>query len=179
MSEQEKQAQGKIPELDKFHEIELEKVFDALLSIHNYRVQVGIFFGTVNLAALGVALTSQKSLVLIFAGVLLWILIVLDFGSALSLSGYYYRAIELQDRFAPDDEDFLKMFSGTAFLWARESAEISEGERHISIAGHHLPVSLRSLRTQSVAGFWLPLAASFVEIAAGFVTWLVFSWSFV
>lgn len=164
----------KIPKLDRFHEIELEKLIEGIIALHQLRMQSAVFFGTVNLAALGIALSAEKALVLFFAGLLLWMLMAVDMVTRASVAAYYYRALQLQKRFAPDDDGFLTMLPGSSVTYARDIAERSHQDGQTLVLGY-LP--LRSLRVQSRLGFWLPLVASLLEIAAGLFFWLVLGWS--
>lgn len=176
MSEDSQYERTEIPKLDRFHEIELERLIEGIITLHHLRMQVGVFFGTVNLAALGVALTTQKALVVFFAGILLWMLIAADMVARASVAAYYYRALKLQERFAPNDDGFLTMLPGSSVTYARDIAKISDLDGQHLVLGY-LP--LRSLRVQSNLGFWLPLAASLLEIAAGVVFWLALGWSLI
>jgi hypothetical protein len=173
MSEDSQHGQTEIPKLDRFHEIELERLMEGIIALHHLRMQAGVFFGTVNLGALAVAVTTQKAMVLFFAGVLLWMLIAVDMVSRISVAAYYYRCLKLQERFAPGDDGFLTMLPGSSVTYARDIANLSDLDGQTLVLGY-LP--LRSLRVQSNLGFWLPLAASLLEIAAGLVFWLVLGW---
>jgi hypothetical protein len=60
MLDQQETESVTLPTLDKFHELEVQKIFEAMLSIQNLRVQLGSLFITVNLTMLGVAFSLQK-----------------------------------------------------------------------------------------------------------------------
>ncbi|MBV6506728.1 MAG: hypothetical protein ILNGONEN_02310 [Syntrophorhabdaceae bacterium] len=98
-----------VAEIDRFSEIEIQKVFDALLSTQNLRVQIGTFFGSASLTTLGIAFSVQKSGLVIIAALFFWISILMDFITRGTLLSYYYRALVLQKKFSPDkSESFLE-----------------------------------------------------------------------
>ncbi|MFC2037810.1 hypothetical protein ACFLYD_07595 [Chloroflexota bacterium] len=173
MQEQGVEGQYNSPALDRFHEIELEKTLDAIFGVQSLRVQVAVFFGTVNLAALGVALTTGKAIVVFFAAALLLLFAATDFGARLGIAALLRRVTRLQVRYAPNDTDFLEMFPGTEVKWAQEMATRS-GPREANRFLGYTPIP--NLAHQSVLGFWLPLAASLVEIGVGFTLWIGFNW---
>ena len=168
------QGRNQIPKLDKFHEIELDKWIDGIISMQNLRLQAGVFFGTMNLAALGVALSTQNALVVTLAGVLLWLFILVDMGARVICTAYCYHAMKLQVRYAPNDDGFMHMLPGSAARWARGMMDLYEREEQ-DPSPSRLP--LGRLRTQSKLGFWLPLAVSLVQIVTGVLLWLVLDWS--
>jgi hypothetical protein len=159
-------------EFDKFHQIEVEKVFDAILSIQNSRIQLGTFFGTVNLTALSAAFSIQKAGIFFFAAALLWLFMILDNAGLAALLGFYSRSLQLKDRFAPNDNDnFLNIILlGLYRKHILRIRSIDEREKRMR-AFRTLPI-----KVPSVYGFWIPLLASLIEVAIGLITWLVFGW---
>jgi len=171
LDEHKNHMDGVLP-LDKFYEIEMETVFGALLKKETIRVQLATFFGTVNLAVLSIALSTQKAGLLFFAGMLFWALVILDMRARRTLVGYFYRGLQLQTQFALGDSDvFLNIVPGHAASLVRKIAKLPEREDRIK-ALHRLP-----LRHPSIPGFWMPLGASLIEIGSGLILWLVFGWS--
>jgi hypothetical protein len=164
---------GKAESLDRFHEIELEKTLDAILANHTFRVQAGVFFGTVNLAALGIALSSRGALVVFFAALLPLMLIVVDTAARVSLATLYYRLHRLVKRFAPGDLAYLESLPGSEAEWAGQMA----AEEELDTRGPHVGrVPMRSLTKQSVLGFWMPAALSLGQVGLALVLWLVVGW---
>jgi len=160
--------------LDKFHEIEMGKVFDAILSIQNQRIQFGTFFGTANLAVLSIAFSTQKAGLLFFGSALFWILAVIDIIRRRERVMLYFRGLQLQEQFAPNDSDtYLTLLSSKRLESSiRQVASISDREQRTKAL-----LSLPFRKPSSFGGFWLPVGASLIEIAAGLVLWLIFSWS--
>jgi hypothetical protein len=157
-------------ELDKFHEIEIQKIFDGTLALQNLRLQASTLFGTANIAALGVAINSQKAGIFLFAAVLLWAAMFIDVVIMSFLARFYYRGFILQEKFAPKSEStFLLIFAGERENQIREIAKITDERKRIK--------AIRWLNRATIAGFWLPLAASLVELTAGLILWLYVRWS--
>jgi hypothetical protein len=151
----------------------VQEVFKAMMAIQNFRIQSGIFFGTVNVGALGVALSTQKAGLFFFAAVLMWAFMWIDIRGRSALAGFYYRGIQLLQQFAPEDNDsFLNIILvGIMDSPIRKIAKLPEREKRLR-ALRMLP-----LKSPVVSGFWLPLIASLVEIAAALIAWLVLHWT--
>lgn len=158
--------------LDKFYEIEVQKVFEAMLAIQGLRVQVGTFFGTANLTALGIAFSTQKAGIIFLSAFLLILFLILDLTARSALIRYYYRALILQNRYASNEEGtFLDIFLPVSTeAKVRQISKISKPEGRSK--------ALRSLLIgrASNPGFWLPLIAFFIEIFIGTILWVIFSW---
>jgi uncharacterized membrane protein SpoIIM required for sporulation len=173
MSSEHEQKTNATPPLDKFHEIELEQVFTAMVSLQNLRVQLGTFFGTVTLTILGIAFSAQKAGLLFLAAAVFWLFIVLDGIQRATLAAYYCRGLQLEDRFAPHETDtFLSlMLRGPMSSKIREIADLSKDQVRSKMA-------YRSPRpVLSVFRFLLALGVSLIEIATGLLLWWVFGWS--
>ncbi len=170
MAEQPKQRSN-IPPLDRFHEIEIEKVLDGIVATQNLRIQIASFFGTANLALLSIAFSTQKAMLLLFAGALIWVFLVIDMRTRRALAVYYYRSLQLQARFAPNDNDvYVSVLPDPMASWVRELSRVPQKELQIN------KLLSPPLRAQSVSAFWLPLIASIVEVGIGLTLWLGFSW---
>lgn len=162
-----------VAEIDRFSEIEIQKVFDALLSTQNLRVQIGTFFGSASLTTLGIAFSVQKSGLVIIAALFFWISILMDFITRGTLLSYYYRALVLQKKFSPDkSESFLGIFLSPK----------TEENIHQIIAIPEQNKRLRALRrlpfhSPGTNGFWIPLTVSFIEIGLGIILWRIFGWN--
>lgn len=158
-------------EVDKFHEIEIEKVFDAMLSTFNLRVQLGTFFATVNLAALSFAFSTQKSGIIIFSGLLLWVFIILDFVGVSALIRLEYRGMQLTELYSPKDIDNLYTVLNIRYIERIKNVfAIPDGEKRKK------ELSVLPYKMLPIFGFWFPLLISLLEIIAGFLFWHFFKW---
>lgn len=111
MTSQESQKDN-APSLDRFHEIEIEKIFDALFTIQTFRVQIATLFGIANITALGIAFTIQKAGIVLLAALLMLLFVSLEINMTVDVFRYYCRALSLQERFSPNDsETFLSIFA--------------------------------------------------------------------
>lgn len=152
--------------LDKFHEIEIQKVSDILTWINNVSLQVGTFFGTANITALGVAFTLQKAGILFFAALLILLFIVIEIDIYGTMLRYYYRALILRKKFAPNDED--------TFLDIAASPHLEKKMRGL-IERTSPSKRLRELRKLQITAFfgeaivWIALTTFLVEIGMGIV----------
>ena len=159
-------------EMGKFEEIELQKIFDAMLSILTLRVQIGIFFGTINLGALGLAFTNQKAGLIFLASIPLWSYVIFELTASYTVMRYYARGLELQKQFAPDTQTTYLSASLPYGLKKTVSGILqitAEDKRHKALwdATYKSPI---------ISGFGFPLLASLLEVALGFVFWLGFGW---
>ena len=158
--------------LDKFHEIEVQKVFEAMLAIQNLRVQVGTFFGTANLTALGIAFSTQKAGIVLLSALLLLLFVILDLTARSALIRYYYRALVLQNRFSTGEQDtFLDIFlTASTEAKIRQIAKIPKAEDRLK--------AMRGLLVSKASnpGFWVPLVAFLIEVIIGVILWLAFNW---
>jgi hypothetical protein len=160
------QQPANIPPLDKFHEIEIGKIFDAMHSLQQARIQMGTFFGTVNLTALGIGFSTQRAGIIFIASLLPIIFLCLDTFIRGPLYGYYYRAYQLHQQFAPfDDKTFLIMFR--LFLGTRVAPHIEELSKRTEQNDVFRTLARLPRHTPTSFGFWLPLAVSLIEAVLG------------
>lgn len=165
------QQRNNVQELTKFQEIEVQKVAEAILSIYTLRIQVGTFFGTVNLSALSIAVTVKQAGIFFFAASVMWLFILIDRIAVQTLARYYFRAFQLQQLFSPDEITFLTI----AVLkgWPRQIRKIMKQPKDTQ----RQMVHKLGRRTTSMFGFWIPLVGSIIEIAAGVILWLYLNWN--
>lgn len=163
---------NKKQEIDQFHEIEMQKIFDGTLALHNLRLQASTLFGTANIATLGIMINSQKAGMLLFAAALLWAAMFVDLVIMSFLARFYYRGFVLQEKFSPNTRStFLLIFAGQREDQIREIAKISDERKRIKA------IRWLNIKTPTISGFWLPLLASIVEITIGLILWLYVGWS--
>jgi len=173
MTSPEKQRSNAPRDLDKFHELEIPKVFDAMLSIQNLRIQLGTFFGTANLTGLGFAFSTQKAGLVFLSATTLAIFIFLDIIARGTLLCYYYRALILQSQFAPDDKDtYLDIFLSPATEYKiKQMAKIPRsGDRFRAL--RRLPIT-----SPTMTGFGIPLISIAIELAIGVFLLTIFKWN--
>jgi len=157
-------------ELTKFHEIELEKIYEAILSTKNMRLQMASFFGTANLAALSLAFSTRRASLFIFSAFLIWSFVILDGRSRRSVIAYYYRMLKMGQNYSTDDGFYFNFTPGSELDYVRKLMNKKTEEDQIE--------GLRKipLRNQSVSAFWFPLLASIVEIVIGIIFWIFLGW---
>jgi len=169
-------SESEVPSLDKYHEIELQHVFDAMTHTQNLRIQVGVFFGTVDLGAIGIAF-SQRSSGLIFLGIGLIIgLLLVDSVARRHLLYLSYRATQLRERYAYRDSQSFFPQSG----WVKYSA--ADLERILATSDMDRPLAIQRLnhlflRSMLVGvSFLLPLGAVVAQFILALIMWQVFEW---
>jgi hypothetical protein len=160
-------------ELDKFHEIEIQQVFEAIVNVQNSRIQTGIFFGTLNLGAIGIAFTLQKAGIILLSSLLLIGFIVVDIRGRSALAGLYYRALQLQKLFAPNEPDTFLSIIMLGFLDKQIKLIEQIQDRNSRLkALRTLPI-----RSPGLVSFWLPLLAFIIEVILGFYLWYSNIWA--
>jgi hypothetical protein len=165
-----KQVKLSTKDLDKFHEIELEKLYESITSIKNLRLQMASFFGTANLTAMSLAFTSQKAGLIFFAVVLIWAFAILDSRSRMSVITCYFRILQMSLKYSTDDSFYLNVHPGSELNYVRTLLNSNNQEKQIK------GLTKIPLRNQSISAFWLPLLASIIEIAIGLAFWRIFGW---
>jgi len=156
-------------EIDEYHKMEFREVFERIGSLQDLRVQLGTFFGTANLTALGVALAVQKAGVFFVSAAILVLFTIMDRRARKFLAAYYYRGLQLQKRYAPDDrETSLRIHPGGIASEVREISELQDSEVRLA--------ALNRVSAFALIGFWIPLSVITLEVIAGLVLWLVFNW---
>jgi hypothetical protein len=159
--------------MNRFHEIELEKAYDLILTIENMRIQVGIFFATVNLGVLSYGVVQAKVMFFLFAALLFWAMIVIDDAARKMLTHYYYRVAHLHKKYVRGDNTFSpNTFSRLANEIKTIASMKTDSERLVALK--YLPLKRRNLY-----GFWLPVMASMIELAAGLYLWKVLGWTII
>jgi hypothetical protein len=163
----------KSSELDRFHEIEIEKVFEAMVNIQSLRLQSGIFFATANLGGLSFAFSTAKAGIIFFASLLIVAFVLIDSRARISFAAMRYRGLQLQERFAPGDpETFLNLFAGGfSDEQLRKIRALNSG------AARNEALKSLPFRSRGVTSFWFPLLAFLAEVAVGITTLLVLNWS--
>lgn len=170
-----KTVQNKKPteEISEYYKLELQEVFSRLNAIETFRAQLFTLVGTANLSGFGIAFSQQKAGIVILASLTMLFIIAVDGRLRKRLAAYYYRALQLQRRFAPDDDEIIlqihpdKMLSRIRQILELRTAD----QRQRALAKVHV-LSL------SVFGFWIPAAIMVIEASAAWVLIKVFSWSF-
>lgn len=157
--------------LDDYQKIEINQVFERVQLLENKRMQIGSFFGMANLTALGVSFSAQKAGLLFFAATILIIYIVIDMRIRTSLGVSFYRGLQLQKKYLPDDEEAIWLIlPGRLFSKVREISELENYQDRLS------ELTKLHISTPSSNGFWIPLAIIVLEVIAGFFLWIVTSW---
>lgn len=153
----------------KIFDFELEKLVDSLNTTQNLRLQVGVFFGTINLAALGIALQIHTTSLIIIAALTMLLFIFCDIVLIRTIYGFYYRAIKiLRDKYAYKEETIFDMFM--LFLRKEKIAKIREISNLPSIDDRLNQLRKLPFITATVMGFWAPLLLLFFEV--GFAIYL-------
>lgn len=93
----------------KFYEIEIQKLFDGLLSAQTLRAQVAAVIGTVHLTALGFALSTQVAGIILVAIAMLGVFMYVDLIERSLIIGYYFRYVNIKNLFI-DKDPFIDIF---------------------------------------------------------------------
>lgn len=164
-------ATEKPEKIDDFHKLELTQVIERLQSLEDFRIQIGVFFGTATVTALGLAFTLEKAGIFFFATLIAIAFVLTDMRTRVSHAVYYYRGLQLHERYAPhDNETFLHILPSHLISQVREIAQTVDPEKRLA-ALKRLPRS-----SPSVRGFWLPCSVALLEVITGLVLWLGFKW---
>lgn len=158
--------------LDKFHEIEIQKIFDAMISFHKVRMQAVAFIGTVEIGAISIGLGEQKAGILVAAGVVIWIALLLDVTIVGILARFYYRALMLEAQFAPGDNDtFLTLlFMDDLGARVRRISSLPTKKERIR------ELKLLPVKPLTLPGFWIPFGIGVCEIAIGLMLFASNGW---
>ncbi|NSW54149.1 MAG: hypothetical protein HPY85_16720 [Anaerolineae bacterium] len=168
MDEKREGLGGGLPE---FHQIELEKMYEARLSMANLRGQCATFFGTANLAVISLALTVKEASLFLFAALLLWAAIILDARMQLSLLGYSFRITQLGRMYGIDGGYYSLLKPGPSMQYVR------------LLLDEHDPIRQRSglrklpFRYLDATSFWFPLSISLLEFLLGLYLWVACGWT--
>jgi hypothetical protein len=158
-------------DMDKFHEMELEKILSGTQSLYTTRVTIGSGAVTPGIAILAVAFTDvatgqkwlQAIIFFIAAGMTI-IFIFLDSLIKSVIATHYLRSIELLERFSIDDEQALTS------IFALSPNEKSHIRKLLPKSPIKRYKALRNfgLKFPSLAGFWFPSLSVIADIAIGF-----------
>jgi hypothetical protein len=161
------------PPLDRFHEIEIEKISEGMQSFQGMRVQFFTFFGTIDLAVVSIAFSAQKAGMLFLAGIIMWISVFVDMVLVSILARYYYRAFVLEERYAPADTDtFLSIFFMDRLgVKIKKIANLPQEKRAKEL--NRLPV-----KHLMISGFWVPVCIGLAEMGLGLLLVFQFNWSY-
>ncbi len=163
----------KITEMNKFHEIELEKLFDWTQALASLRVQVGIFFATANVGALSLGVSQAKADFFLFAALLFWALMLVDIGIRFVLAHTYYRIFCLHKLYVNGDTTFSPL------TYSRLATKVAKVVNMENITDQKKALWILPLKNLNFYGFWLPLLASVIEIAFGLFLWIELKWPLV
>lgn len=165
------EANNKILEKqDKYYEQELSQVIDRFNSLENFRVQLGAFLGTANLTVLGIALSTQKTGIILIATVILLLFIAIDQRFRKLCVTYLVRGIQLQKKFAPDDNDtFIHILPSTIAEEAQDIAALQSSAARKRI----LKRSKSYFRSYY---FLATLIVMIGEITVSLILWRVYGW---
>lgn len=140
----------KIPLMSEYEKFEIEEVFDRTKSIDNLRIQIYSFFGTVNITALGLALTRQQAGVFLIAASMIALLALVDRVMRRHQGYFYARGLELEEKFSSEKESALL---------------------------HSYLLRSRHLSQSRIRRYWIALSVFFFEIFYAIVCWYFFKWN--
>ena len=158
-------------EMNRFHEIELEKSYALIQTLENLRIQVGIFFATVNLGTLSFGVSQEKVIFFFFAALLFWIMVFIDNANRGMLTHAYYRVTYLHKIYVKGDVTFSPHTNSRLANEVMKITNMKNGSDQLK-ALKRLPLRIRNLY-----GFWFPIIASLIEIAVGLFLWNDLGWS--
>lgn len=161
--------------LDKYHEIELEKIYDAILTIQNIRMQLGTFIGTANIAILAAGFSQGKAILILISSIVPWIFILIEVRTRFALLIYSSRAIQLRKKFAPgeDEEDEFSL----DFLLRLEARERAAKAMKVpDIRKRRWLLYRIASDTERFIGFRLPWLLSLAQSVMALVLWKIFKW---
>lgn len=154
----------------EYYKQELDQVVSRFDTLEILRIQLGTFFGTANLTALGLALSSQKAGIILIAISILVIFVIFDLRLRRLCLTYLCRGIQLQHRFVPDDnETFIHILPGSLGEEAKVLLKIPNVKNRIA-AVRASTSHYRSLF------FQIPLLVMFGELFCGMVLRVYFNW---
>jgi hypothetical protein len=128
-----------VSEINEYYKIEFSQVFERIKSLEESRVQLGTLFATTNLTVLGLAFNLQRASLILVAALLLIIPLYVDGHARRALAIYYYRNLQLQIRFAPDDpEAYMRILPTSLAMQVRQVAEANTLDKRLAgLAGLH------------------------------------------
>ena len=155
--------------LNDYYKLELTQIVDNINSLETFRIQMNTFFGTGNLTVCGIALNSQKSGLLFLASIIMIISLLTDMRFRTRLITLFYRGIQLQRRFAPDDDEvFLQILPGRMVYQAKEILKLTDPIKKQS--------ELRNTFRPGPYSF-LCIYISVLEIIIGLLLFFQFRWT--
>jgi len=160
----------KMENANKLQEMEIDKLFGSLNSTQDFRLRLGIFLGTVNLAGVGSGVTYEKPFVIIIASFLMPIFMIADFVLLKNIYSYYYRGKKVLKSLSYDETNFFDMFMQIFDDRVRNSLQ-----RIMSIEDENVALKeLRKLpyRNQIFLGFFAPAMAFVVEFTYGIIKFM-------
>jgi hypothetical protein len=149
--------------MSEYYKLELEQVVKRIESLETVRFQLGTFFGTANLTALGFAFSTRRAILFLIAAAILGAYAIVDDRARALRLVFYYRGLQLQRRFAHGDPDtFLQLLPTQLAVRARAILAMPERKAR-----------MRALRAKPRSFyFWFNLTIIALEVALGFTLWL-------
>lgn len=161
--------------MDDFHRFEAEKVFDALIALQSQRIQLGVFFGTINLTAIGIALTTRLPAVLVLSAFFPILCLLLDMFLRSITYPYCLRARGLHHLLAPHQETSFLKLSGW-FLGPRVLQELERSTLPSLETATSRQLWGAIICTAPFFGFCVPLIAATFQILIGILLWSHCGW---
>ncbi len=139
MSEPHVTNTGTVCDLPEYYKIEFSQVFERIKSLEEFRVQLGTSFATINITVLALAFNLQRTSLFWVAALLLIIPLYIDRHARQALAIYYYRNLQLQKRFAPDDpEAYMRILPTSLAMQVRQVAEADTLDKRVAgLVGLH------------------------------------------
>jgi len=136
-------------EIEEYHKLEINEIFERTRNLINARLQAGTFLGTANLTVLSFAFSTQRAGLFFIAAGVMAIFLAVEFIASEYGKGFYARGVQLEEKYASDAAD--------AILHRRLSS-------HISRKGYY--------HRATMSGVWLFVVITLVELASGILLWL-------
>jgi hypothetical protein len=156
----------KMIDIDNLKQAEIDKLFGALNTTQDLRLRMGIFIGSVNLAAVGSGFTYNKPFLILIAACLIPIFVCADILLLQNIFSYYYRGKRILRAINYDSVNFFDMFMQIFSSDLRKTIEELVNMENEDFALEKLR---RLPRKPTLMGFWGPLMILVSEIIVGVV----------
>jgi hypothetical protein len=148
--------------MNKHFDFELQKIIDTINSNFNLRFQLGIFFGTVNLTGIGVALSIENSIFVLLSALLMFLFGFVDTLIIRTIYACFYRAERIIRQHKYEGETIFDILSLS--LRKEEIKRIKKISKMEDFNESLLLIRKLPLKRPTVYGFWIPFIVFLFEI---------------
>ena len=156
-------------DIDNYHKVELEEIFEKTRTLLSLRIQIFSVIGTAHLTIIGIAFTTQKGILIFLAAGLMGLLIQIDSMIKPILDVVCARGLQIEKIYSNDNDALCVSIILATFRNRRKSYVLASKIREANTQDEL--IQLIRPRSSNTIGVWFPILVAFLDCVGGIFLW--------